>query len=187
MPKQPMSAWFLALCVLVAVLPAGCGGPSPAPGAGGAPTDDRALFARLGDLARQRVHETTPGAALHQVDVLPGDGRYTFRFVDPASSRVASATGRIDAKAPADFTVTTEAVGTLAVPPTTPIDLATLRVGPDGIVAAAVQALGAATPRTLVLSRRDGRLVWRAVVNGPQGIVSGTVADETGRFVPDAP
>ncbi len=185
MPKQPMSAWFLALCAVAMTL-AACGGASPA-ATGTAPADDRVLFARLGDLARQRVHEATPGATLHQVDVLPGDGRYTFRFVDPASSRVANATGRIDAKAPADFTVTTEAIGTLAVPPTTPIDLATLRVGPDGIVAAAVQALGAATPRTLVLSRRDGRLVWRAVVNGPKGIVSGTVADETGRFVPDTP
>lgn len=185
MPKPSMSAWSVVLCVVAMTLTA-CGGAAPA-APGTAPADDRVLFARLGDLARQRVHEAAPGATLHQVDVLPGDGRYTFRFVDPASSRVASATGSINAKAPADFTVTTEALATLAVPPTTPIDLATLRVGPDGIVAAAVQALGAATPRTLVLSRQDGRLVWRAVVNGPKGIVSGTVADETGRFVPDTP
>ncbi|RLT39679.1 MAG: hypothetical protein DWI58_12580 [Chloroflexi bacterium] len=184
MPKPSMSAWSVGLWVVAMTL-AACGGATPA-APGTAPADDRVLFVHLGDLARQRIQEATPGAALHQVDVLPGDGRYTFRFVDPASSRVVSASGSISAKAPADFSVTTEALGTLAVPPTTPIDLATLRVGPDGIVAAAVQALGAATPRTLVLSRQDGRLVWRAVVNGPQGIVSGTVADETGRFVPDA-
>jgi hypothetical protein len=184
MPKRSMFMWSVVVC-LVAMSLAACGGGSPA-APRVAPADDRVLFARLGDLARQRVQETAPGAALHQVDVLPGEGRYTFRFVDAASSKVTSATGRVDAKAPADFVVTTEAVGTLAVPPSTPIDLATLRIGPDGVVAAAVQTLSAATPRTLTLTRQDGRLVWRAVVNGPQGIVSGTVADETGRFVPDA-
>ena len=185
MPNPSMSALSVALCVAAMAL-AACGGGSPA-APGVAPADDRILFTRLGDLARQRAHEATPGAVLHQVDVLPGEGRYTFRFVDSASSKVVSVTGKVDAKAPADFTGTTEAIGTLAMPPSTPIDLAALRLGPDGVVAAAVQALGAATPRMLVLSRRDGGLVWRAVVNGPKGIVSGTVADETGRFVPDAP
>lgn len=185
MPKPPMSAWSVVVC-LVAMVLAACGAGSPA-APDVAPADDRVLFARLGDLAQQRVHEATPGAVLHQVDVLPGEGRYTFRFVDAATSKVASASGKVDVKVPADFVVTSGALGALAMPPTTPLDLAALRLGPDGVVAAAVQALGAATPRTLVLSRRDGSLVWRAEVNGPKGIVSGTVADETGRFVPDAP
>lgn len=179
------------LLVMAATLAAlagpACGGP-PAPADSEAPAGDVALLANLGDLARQRVHESMPGATLQQIDVIPGDGRYEFRFVDAASSRVLSVSGGIDAKTPAAFTVTTEAIGMLAVPPSSPLDLAALRLGPDGVVAVMVRELGAATPRALTLVRQDGGLAWRVEVNGPRGIVRGTVADATGQFVrEDAP
>ena len=172
---------LLAVFALVAV--PGCGSPSKDAEDSGQPTDDLALFSRLGDLARQRVHQSEPGATLHQVDIAPAEGRYEFRFVDAASSRVLSVSGGIDAKTPSAFTVTNEAIGMLAVPPSSPLDLAALRLGPDGVVAVMVRELGAATPRALTLVQQDGGLAWRFEVNGPRGIVRGTVADATGQFV----
>lgn len=177
----------LLVATLAFALLLGCGTPSsdssdgvPAEGMG----NDVAAFASLGDLAGQRVRQAEPGATLQQVDVAPGDGRYEFRFVaDQAGTRVLVATGAVGASIPEAFTVTPGAA--LAQPPGAPIDLAGLRLGPDGVVAAVVRELSAASPRSLVLTRQDGRLVWRVVVNGPQGIVSGTVPDDTGRFVRD--
>lgn len=177
----PLLAVFAVLAL--AVVP-GCGGPSKDAGEGSAATDDLAIFARLGDLARRRVHQSEPGATLQQVDIAPGEGRYEFRFVDPTSSRVLIASGGGDAKTPEAFTVTTAALASLAAPPSSsPVDLAVLRLGPDGVVATVVRELGAATPRTLTLIQRDGALAWRVEVNGPRGIVRGTVQDETGQFV----
>lgn len=177
---------LLAVIVLITL---GCGGTPSKPSAVATPETDTALLARLGGLASQRVQDQFPGvAAIHQVELLPAEGRYTFRLVDLPAARVITVTGKVDASAPSDFTITasTDPLTSLANPPAVPIDLGRLRVGPDGVVAAAVQTLGAATPRTLLLTTQDGRLIWRAVVNGPKGIVSGTVADETGRFVVDA-
>jgi len=181
-----------SLCAMAvaggALLALACGGSTPPGPTGEAAADDRALLAHLGRLAGERVREAAPAATLQQVDVVPGEGRYTFRFVDGAAERVVSATGGTGAQAAADFTLgQPQPLGSLAEPPGAPLDLAAVRVGPDGVVRAAVEALGAATPRTLVLTRREGRLVWRAVVNGPKGIVSGTVPDETGRFLPETP
>lgn len=179
---------LLAVALAGASVATACGGGTPPGPTGEAAADDRVLLAHLGRLATERVRDAAPGATLQQVDIVPGEGRYTFRFADAAAQRVVSTTGGVGAQAAADFTLgSPEPLGSLAGPPGEPLDLATLRVGPDGVVTAAVEALGAATPRTLVLARRDGRPVWRAVVNGPKGIVSGTVPDETGRFRPDAP
>ncbi len=189
MKTRPPLLRALLLASLTIAL-AACGRSASKPDAAAIPEADTALMARLGDLASQRVQERFPGVALaiHQVELAPGDGRYTFRFVDVPAARVITATGKVDALTPAAFDVTDTAdpLTVLVNPPAVPIDLKKLQTGPDGVVAAAVQTLGAATPRSLLLTMQDGRLVWRATVNGPKGIVSGTVVDETGRFVVDA-
>lgn len=177
----------LAIPVLVAALLfAGCGrSPAPVPPQGAA-SADVVLLANLGRLASERARQTASGATLHQVDVIPGDGRYIFRFYDSASARVVSATGPTDATTTEAFTLSTDATSVLAATPSTPLDIGPLRLGPDGVVAVMVRELGAATPRTLTLFALDGRLTWHVEVNGPRGIVSGTVADESGAFVQDA-
>ena len=183
MSKRSRLALLVTASVLV-VAGACRGAPADLP-ADATPSGDLALLVRLGDLARQRVQQIEPGATLQQIDVLPGDGRYEFRFSDPTLARAVLASGAAGARTPEAFTLTPGAQ--LAGAPGAPIELGGLRIGPDGVVAAAVQELSAASPRSLVLARQDGRLVWRVVVNGPQGIVSGTVPDDTGRFVRDAP
>ncbi len=183
MSNRSRLALLVAACILVVA--GACRGTSTDAPADATPGGDLTLLVRLGDLARQRVEQMEPGATLQQVDVLPGDGRYEFRFSDPTLVRVVLASGAVDARTPEAFTATPGAK--LASAPGAPVELEGLRIGPDGVVAAAVQELSAASPRSLVLARQDGRLIWRVVVNGPQGIVSGTVPDDTGRFVRDAP
>ena len=182
MPKQ----FTVSVLAILAFAFVGCGGRASDAGdarPGGASADDLALLIRLGALARERVHQQVPDAVLEQVDIAPSEGRYEFRFVDAGAARAVVASGDVGARTPDAFTLTVAEVS----PPGTsgPIELAALRVGPDGAVAAAVRELSAASPRSLVLTRQDGRLMWRIMVNGPKGIVSGTVPDETGRFVHD--
>lgn len=179
-----LAAAAAAACAAILVAAQGCGGaPADRAGSSGAPAEDLALLANLGRLASQRVQAVEAGATLQQVDVIPGAGRYQFRFVDASQSRVISATGTAGARAADAFSVTADAVASLAAPPSSPLDLGALRLGPDGVVAVMVSELGAATPRRLTLIREDEGLAWRVEVNGPRGIVRGTVRDETGQFV----
>lgn len=180
----------LALVVavtLVTFLSQACGGAAPVPAASGeGPAGDVILLANLAELARRRVYAVEPGATLRQVDIAPGEGRYTFRFLDLSSSRVLSATGSTAAASVEAFTLTADTVSVLVVPGSASLDLGVLRLGPDGVVAVMVRELGAATPRALILCWESGSLTWRVEVNGPKGVVRGVVADASGAFVRDA-
>ncbi len=182
---RPSLIVSLALVAAIAGVLAACGPSAPAADDGHAA--GRTLLVRLAGLATQRVHQADPSATLQQIDIAPGDGRYVFRFADAGGSRVISATGDVGSTTAEALSTAIEPLTVLVAPPSAPIDLETLRMGPDGVVASAVEALSAASPRSLVLTRERGRLVWRAVVNGPKGIVSGSVPDDTGRFLADAP
>lgn len=181
----PRIAAFVSIAAIMSVL-AACGG-SPTTEAGEGHASGRALLLRLADLATQRVHDAEPGATLQQIDIAPGDGRYVFRFVDAGGSRVIAASGDVGATVAGEFRTSGEPLSVLLAAPSSAIALSSVRMGPDGVVASAVEALSAASPRSLTLTRQEGRLVWRAVVNGPKGIVSGTVPDDSGRFQADAP
>lgn len=117
--------------------------PPPVPAASGeGPAGDVVLLANLAELARRRVHVVEPGATLRQVDIAPGEGHYTFRFLAPWSSQVLSATGQTVAARPEAFTLAADAVSVLVAPGSTSLDLGAVRLGPDGVVAVMVRELG---------------------------------------------
>ena len=155
-----------------------------------APTDlaakgrDAVALATLARHAAQQARKVSPDAILRQVD-LNGDGsQYTFRFADYTTGRDVDVFVPAAGAAAEEYRVVPLDLGYLAVRKVPEMELGALRVGPAAVGKAATDHWDGCDLRSLSISGQGQELFWYVFCELPEGVVSGTVDNESGVFQP---
>ena len=147
------------------------------------PDSEAVKLIAMGDQAMQ-IAQKSQGVELRQVDT---DLTITdFRFVDAALTREITIVVP-EQDAPTQKWVTTvNTVSPLLSFAQPAMDLHSLRLGPSRVAQAITNHWPGCSLRGITLYLEQGRLTWLAFCNTPEGVVSGSMDDETGVFQPSS-
>ncbi|HTE84413.1 MAG TPA: hypothetical protein VK821_06755 [Dehalococcoidia bacterium] len=197
------------LLLLIAALPAGCSrGQNREPPPSGTTVDrastvgrdissrgansswpvdadaDAAALAELSEQAVQQAQMAVPDAVLRQVNLDWGSPLRAFLFTDPASTQEIDVSIADPTQHPDEWKIVTGLTSPLAGWTQPALDLSCLRVGPATAAAAMVRYAPDSRVRgmTLVQAAAGTDLTWYVFSEVPEGVLSGTVSNDTGTF-----
>ena len=176
--KTLLSAVCLSLLALAAcaVLPASA---HDLTNVNSTPDSDAIKIIAMGDQAR-RIAQESQGGILRQVDT---DLTTTdFRFVDRALTRETMIFVPGTNAAPEKWRTTVNTVTPLLTYAQPDMDLHGLRIGPKRVAQAITNHWPGCSVRGLTLYLEQDKLTWIAFCNTLEGVVSGSMDNETGVF-----
>ncbi len=147
------------------------------------PDSDAIKIIAMGHQARQ-IAQKSQGEILRQIDT---DLTTTdFRFVDRALTRETMIFVPETNAASEKWRTTVNTVTPLLTYTQPDMDLHSLRIGPKRVAQAITNHWPGCSVRGLTLYLEKDKLTWLAFCNTPQGMVSGSMDNETGVFQPSS-
>jgi hypothetical protein len=145
------------------------------------PDSDAAQLITMSEQAMQIAQKESPDVALRQVD---SDLRITdFRFVDKTMTKEIMVVIP-EANAPINRWHTNVNSVSPLLTPGPAINLQSLKVGPNRVAQAITAYWPGCVIKGMNLYRENDQLTWVVFCNTPKGIVSGSMDNQSGIFIP---